>query len=88
MSNHRAIDNGANALAEGFLFGVATLLIIGETWRSSRTQAKRREGVDDKLDELKASVEALFSSADDPPTAADSKVNYIYKSFLCTNQMI
>ena len=61
----RAIDQGANFIAEGFMFSVAAALIIGETWRSSRTQAKRREGVDDKLDELKASVEALSKRVDD-----------------------
>lgn len=60
----RAIDNGANAIAEGFLFGVAALLIIGETWRSSRNQSKRREGVDDKLEELQASLEGLAKRVD------------------------
>lgn len=55
----RAIENGANALAEGFLFSVAAALIIGETWRSSRSQTKRREGVDDRLDELESKVEQL-----------------------------
>ncbi|PSR70886.1 hypothetical protein PHLCEN_2v13248 [Hermanssonia centrifuga] len=59
LSETRAIDNGANALAEGFLFGVAALLIIGETWRSSRSQTKRREGVDDRLDELQISLQSL-----------------------------
>ena len=48
----RAIENGANSLAEGFLFGVAALLILGETWRSSRSQSKRRDSVDDQLEEL------------------------------------
>ncbi|KAK0473958.1 optic atrophy 3 protein-domain-containing protein [Armillaria novae-zelandiae] len=52
LSEQKAIDNGANALAEGFLFSVAALLIIGETWRSSRSQSKRRDDVNDKLDEL------------------------------------
>ena len=61
----RAIDNGANAIAEGFLFSVAALLIIGETWRASRNQAKRRDAVDDSLDELKAAVEALTKRVDE-----------------------
>jgi hypothetical protein len=50
---YRAIESGANILAEGFLFLVAATLIIGETWRSSRKEGKRREGVDDQLEELK-----------------------------------
>ncbi|PBK70059.1 OPA3-domain-containing protein [Armillaria solidipes] len=59
LSEQKAIDNGANALAEGFLFGVAALLIIGETWRSSRSQSKRRDDVNDKLDELGTQVTEL-----------------------------
>ena len=60
-----AIDNGANAIAEGFLFTVAAALIIGETWRSSRNQTKRREGVDDRLDELQSSIQQLSKRVDD-----------------------
>ncbi|KAJ8488959.1 hypothetical protein ONZ45_g13760 [Pleurotus djamor] len=64
LSETRAIENGANALAEGFLFSVAAALIIGETWRSSRNTSKRREGVDDKLDELETKVTELTSKVD------------------------
>jgi hypothetical protein len=53
---NRAIENGANALAEGFLFSVAATLILGETWRTSRNQSKRRDSVDDHIDELQTKV--------------------------------
>ncbi|KZT18896.1 OPA3-domain-containing protein [Neolentinus lepideus HHB14362 ss-1] len=53
LSETKAIENGANALAEGFLFAVAAALILTETWRSSRSQTKRRDAVDDQLDDLK-----------------------------------
>ncbi|KAF9000039.1 OPA3-domain-containing protein [Hymenopellis radicata] len=59
LSETRAIDSGANALAEGFLFGVAAVLILGETYRSSRNQSKRRDDVDDKLEELGTQVSEL-----------------------------
>ncbi|KAI5118286.1 hypothetical protein M0805_003241 [Coniferiporia weirii] len=59
LSEARAIENGANSIAEGFLFGVAALLIVGETWRSSRSQAKRRDVVDDQMDELSGRIDAL-----------------------------
>lgn len=59
----RAIENGANAIAEGFLFGVAAALIIGESWRSSRSSAKRRDAVDERLEELSSQVEELSSGA-------------------------
>lgn len=55
----RAIENGANALAEGFLFSVAALLILGETWRTSRNQSKRRDDVDEKMEELSTNVASL-----------------------------
>lgn len=55
----RAIENGANALAEGFLFSVAALLILGETWRTSRNQSKRRDDVDDRIEELSTNVASL-----------------------------
>lgn len=48
----RAIQNGANALAEGFLFSVAAGLIIAETYRTSRSNTKRREDVDDRIEDL------------------------------------
>jgi len=59
LSEAKAIENGANALAEGFLFGVAAILILGETYRSSRNQSKRRDVVDDRMEELTAQIADL-----------------------------
>ncbi|GLB35627.1 putative OPA3-domain-containing protein [Lyophyllum shimeji] len=59
LSEARAVENGANALAEGFLFAVAAGLIIGESWRSSRSETRRRSDVDDKLDSLGTQVTEL-----------------------------
>jgi TolA-binding protein len=56
-----AIQNGANSLAEGFLFAVAAGLILGEAWRSNRSEARRRGDVDDQLDELQTEVRELRS---------------------------
>ncbi|KAF9009638.1 optic atrophy 3 protein-domain-containing protein [Cyathus striatus] len=56
LSETRAIENGANALAEGFLFAVAAGLIIGESWRSARSETRRRGNVDDQLEELGVKV--------------------------------
>lgn len=64
LHSHRAIENGANALAEGFLFGVASLLILGEAWRSSRSQSKRRDSVDDQLEELSTKLHELTTRVD------------------------
>jgi len=51
-------------MAEGFLFTVAAGLIIGETWRSSRNQTKRRDSVDDQLEDLGARVTELTTRVD------------------------
>jgi len=64
LSEARAVENGANALAEGFLFTVAAGLIIGESWRSSRSQTKRRYDVDEKLDSLGTQVTELSTRMD------------------------
>ncbi|CDO71919.1 hypothetical protein BN946_scf184940.g66 [Trametes cinnabarina] len=64
LSETRAIENGANALAEGFLFAVAASLILAETWRSSRNQTKRRDAVDDALESLQTKVEEVNKRID------------------------
>jgi hypothetical protein len=60
----RAIENGANTLAEGFLFAVAAALILGESFRTSRNQSKRRDSVDDQLDELGTKITELSARVD------------------------
>ncbi|KAJ3476498.1 hypothetical protein NLI96_g11116 [Meripilus lineatus] len=64
LSETKAIDNGANLLAEGFLFGVAAVLILGETWRSSRSQSKRRDNVNDQLESLQEKLQVLNDRLD------------------------
>lgn len=59
LSETRAIENGANFIAEGFLFAVAAALILGESWRSSRSEARRRADVGDALGELQVRVGEL-----------------------------
>jgi optic atrophy 3 protein len=72
----RAIENGANALAEGFLFGVAALIIIGETWRSSRSQSKRRDDVNDKLEDLSTRIHELSSRLDQSSAGIEERLEY------------
>ncbi|KAG9017090.1 hypothetical protein FRB90_001820 [Tulasnella sp. 427] len=56
---YRAVQNGANILAEGFLFTVAAGLVLAETWRSSRSTSKRRDAIDDQIEELQGKVADL-----------------------------
>lgn len=76
LSEARAIENGANALAEGFLFGVAAVLIVGETWRSSRSQSKRRDDVDDKLEGLSTRIQELSSRLDQSLAGVEERLEY------------
>ncbi|KAG8749916.1 hypothetical protein FRC12_013163 [Ceratobasidium sp. 428] len=61
LSETRAVQNGAESLAEAFLFSVAAGLILAEAWRSNRSEARRRDSVDDQLDDLKTEVRELRS---------------------------
>ncbi|KAF8577012.1 OPA3-domain-containing protein [Ramaria rubella] len=61
LSETKAIDNGANFIAESFLFAVAASLIVAETWRSSNKESKRREGVTDQLEELSIKMQELLN---------------------------
>ncbi|KAJ7807802.1 optic atrophy 3 protein-domain-containing protein [Mycena olivaceomarginata] len=74
LSETRAIENGANALAEGFLFSVAAVLILSETWRSSRSQSRRRDAVDDQIDALGTKIEELTSQVGVLSTSVEERL--------------
>ncbi|GHJ85323.1 hypothetical protein NliqN6_1725 [Naganishia liquefaciens] len=59
LNDAKAVSNGANALAEGFLFMVAAGLIVGEAYRGSRSTAKRKDYVDEQLESLQEEVSKL-----------------------------
>lgn len=59
LNDAKAIANGANAISEGFLFAVACILIVGETYRGSRSRAKQRDRTEEALGDLTRRVEAL-----------------------------
>ncbi|KAH8824450.1 optic atrophy 3 protein-domain-containing protein [Flagelloscypha sp. PMI_526] len=65
LSETRAIESGANSVAEGFLFVVAAAVIVGETWRSSHKESKRRQGVSDDIDGLQERVVQIESKMDE-----------------------
>lgn len=55
----RAVQNGATTLAEAFLFFVGASLVLGETYRSSRKEGKRRDDVKERLNSLEEEIETL-----------------------------
>lgn len=58
-SDDRAVQNGANTLAESFLFAVGAGLVLGETYRSSRKNAERRDNVAEDIATLKKELAEL-----------------------------
>jgi len=59
LNEAKAVTNGANALAEGFLFALAAALILGESYRGSRSRAKQRDRTEEGLEELSMVTKAL-----------------------------
>ncbi|KAE8213841.1 hypothetical protein CF327_g2703 [Tilletia walkeri] len=62
LSESKAIANGANAISEGFLFAVAAALIIGESFRSSRSNAKQRNRTEEAVEEVRENVLELTNA--------------------------
>ena len=59
LNDAKAISNGANAISEGFLFVVAALIIIGETYRGSRSRANERDNFRDEITQLSEQLDVL-----------------------------
>ncbi|ORY24065.1 optic atrophy 3 protein-domain-containing protein [Naematelia encephala] len=59
LNDTRAVQNGATTLAETFLFLVGAGLVLGESYRSSRKEGKRRDMVAERLDGLEEEIRAL-----------------------------
>lgn len=49
-------------MAEGFLFFVGAGLVIGESYRSSRKEGKRRDMVAERLEDLETALEKIHAS--------------------------
>jgi len=58
----RAVQNGATTLAEAFLFFVGASLVLGETYRSSRKEGKRRDDVKERIETLEEEIMNLRSA--------------------------
>lgn len=55
---------------------MAALLIIGETWRTSRNQSKRRDDVDEQLDTLGTRIGELAARVDSLAQKWDSDMDF------------
>ncbi|GMK55338.1 hypothetical protein CspeluHIS016_0203940 [Cutaneotrichosporon spelunceum] len=59
LNEAKAVQNGASLIAETFLFALGAGLVLGETYRSSRKNVKRRDLVAERLDDLEEAVEKM-----------------------------
>lgn len=59
LSESRAIELGANFLAETFIFGVAAGLLVWDQWRARRKESTRREGIEERLDALEEAAKSV-----------------------------
>ncbi|KDN47957.1 optic atrophy 3-like protein, partial [Tilletiaria anomala UBC 951] len=59
LNDAKALEKGAQAFSEFFLFAVAALLIIAENYRGSRKRRKQRDETEEKVDVLAECVKVL-----------------------------
>jgi len=64
LSESKAIETGANFISETFLFLVAAGAVVFESWRSRRKESNRREGIDDRLEDLEKEREEMRTMID------------------------
>lgn len=71
LNDTKAIQNGANFLAESFVFSVAGGLIVYESWRSRRKEQARQESVVDDIKVLQHEINWIRSKLDNVPDDFD-----------------
>lgn len=59
LNDRKAIDVGATFLAEGFVFGVAGLIIVYETYKARKKSNERTEAIEDDIKVLQSEIEYL-----------------------------
>ncbi|CAI6331489.1 unnamed protein product [Periconia digitata] len=59
LSEAKAIETGANFVAESFLFAVAIGVIVFEQWRQRRKAQNQRDDIREDVEELQAELKAV-----------------------------
>lgn len=81
LSESKAIEMGANFVAETFIFAVGIGVIIFEQWRQRRKAKNQRDDIREDIDEMKAEIRALKaqleeSSARQPESATGKLLGF------------
>lgn len=81
LSESKAIETGANFVAETFIFAVGISVIIVEQWRQRRKARNQRDDIREDLEELQQEVKFLKAElAQRPPLQNDTESKDVAKS--------
>jgi hypothetical protein len=84
LSEQKAIETGANFVAETFIFAVGISVILVEQWRQRRKAKNARDDIREDLDELQAELKAVKAELDDmkarhPEPALSDRLRGLWK---------
>lgn len=65
LSEAKAIETGANFVAETFIFAVGISVIVFEQWRQRRKAQNQRDDIREDLDELQQELKAVKAELDE-----------------------
>lgn len=79
LSEAKAIETGANFVAEAFIFSVGIAVIVFEQWRQRRKARNQRDDIREDLEDLQKEFQAVKAELDElkahqPPQPAPSKL--------------
>lgn len=72
LNDAKAINSGANFLADSFVFGVGGAIIFFEYYRQRRKEAARRAGLEDDIRVLQDEVDWLVAKLQDKQILSDN----------------
>jgi optic atrophy 3 protein len=82
LSEAKAIETGANFVAETFIFSVGIGVIIFEQWRQRRKQQSQRSGMEEQMETLQSELEKVkaelehIRASQAPPPAPSTRLAF------------
>lgn len=82
LSEAKAVETGANFIAEAFIFSVGIGVIVFEQWRQRRKQQSRRSDMEDQMEALQSELEKvkaemeLIKTSQTPPLAPTNRLAF------------
>lgn len=82
LSEAKAVETGANFIAETFIFTVGIGVIVFEQWRQRRKQQSQRSGMEDQMEALQSELEKVkgelevIKTSQVPPPAPSTRLTF------------